>query len=93
MKRLTMMLATGVAAATLVTGCSSTIGNKGGDTTCKEFTAADEKTQNETITKMLTDQGKNEPSNLELSATRAAVSGYCQTLGTPDTKISQAPHL
>ena len=90
MNKILGVVGAGVCVVAVLAGCSS---NKGGDTTCKEFTAADEKTQNETITKMLTDQGKNEPSNLELSATRAAVSGYCQTLGTPDTKISQAPHL
>lgn len=87
------MLGAVLAAGTLVTGCSGTLVNKGGDTTCNDFTAADEKTQNEAINKMLKDEGKNEPSNLELSATRAAVTGYCKTLGTPDTPIKQAPHL
>jgi len=42
---------------------------------------------------MLKDEGKNAPSNIELSATRAAVVGYCKTLGSPDTPISKAPHL
>lgn len=93
MKRWAMMLVTAATAATLVTGCSSSIINKGGDTSCKDFSASDEKTQNETITKMLTDRGKNAPSNLELSATRATVSTYCQTVGSPDTKISAVPHL
>ncbi len=93
MKRFTTMLVTAVAAATLAVGCSSEITNQGGDTACKDFTGFDEKKQNETITKMLKDEGKNEPSNLELSGTRTAVATYCQTLGTPDTKISQAPHL
>lgn len=93
MNRLTMMLVTGLAAGALVTGCSSAVMNQGGDTKCKDFTAADEKTQHETITKMLKDEGKNEPSNLELSGTRVAVQTYCQTVGTPDSTISQTPHL
>lgn len=93
MNRWTTMLATALTATALLTGCSGTVLNKGGDTTCQDFTAADEKTQNETLNKMLKDEGKNAPSNIELSATRAAVVGYCKTLGSPDTPISKAPHL
>lgn len=93
MMRMQMILASGVAAATLLTGCSTAVMNSGGDTTCKDFTAADEKRQNESITKMLTDEGKSAPANLELAGTRIAVQTYCQTVGTPDSKISQAPHM
>jgi acid stress chaperone HdeA len=93
MKRFTTLLMSALAAATLATACSSTVINQGGDTKCKDFTAADEKKQNEAVTKMLTDEGKNEPSNLELSGTRLAVQTYCQTVATPDSKISEAPHL
>ena len=39
------------------------------------------------------DEGKNEPSNLELTGRRLVVQTYCQTVGSPDAKISQAPHL
>ena len=93
MNRLTTLLAAGFAAAALATGCSSTIANQGGDTKCKDFTSADEKTQNEAITKMLKDEGKNEPANLELTGTRLAVQTYCQTAGAQDTRISEAPHV
>ena len=93
MKRMQMILVSGLTAAAVLSGCSSAVMNSGGDTTCKDFVAADEKTQNETITKMLTDEGKNEPANLELTGTRMAVQTYCQTVGTPDAKISQVPHL
>jgi acid stress chaperone HdeA len=93
MTRLQMFLVSGLATAALLTGCSTALGNQGGDTKCKDFTSADEKTQNEAITKMLKDEGKNEPANLELTGTRLAVQTYCQTAGTQDTKISQAPHL
>lgn len=92
MTRVQMILVSGMAVAAVVSGCSSVM-NSGGDTTCKDFTAADEKTQNETITKMIKDEGKNEPSNLELTGRRLAVQTYCQTVGTPDAKISQVPHL
>ena len=45
MNRWTTMLATALTATALLTGCSGTVLNKGGDTTCQDFTAADEKTQ------------------------------------------------
>jgi acid stress chaperone HdeA len=77
----------------LFSGCSaSEVINTGGDTKCKDFTTQDEKKQNDEVTKMLKDKSGVQPTNLEISATRLSASTYCQTLGTPDTKISQAPH-
>jgi acid stress chaperone HdeA len=93
MNRLMTLVITGCAAAAVATGCSSGVINQGGDTKCEDFIGFDDKKQNETISKMLTDEGKNEPSNIELTATRTAVQTYCQTVGTPDTPIKQAPHL
>jgi acid stress chaperone HdeA len=83
-----------IAIATLLfSGCSaSEVINTGGDTKCKDFTTQDEKKQNDEVTKMLKDKSGVQPNNLEISATRLSASTYCQTLGTPDTKISQAPH-
>jgi acid stress chaperone HdeA len=80
-------------AAVLLSGCSaSQIINTGGDTKCKDFKAQDEKKQDSEISKMLKDKSGNEPNNLEVSATRASALVYCQTVGTPDSKISEAPH-
>jgi acid stress chaperone HdeA len=80
-------------AALLLGGCSaSQIINTGGDTKCKDFTTQDEKKQNDEVSKMLKDQHGTDPSNLEISATRLSAATYCQTLGKPDTKISEAPH-
>lgn len=83
-----------IAIALLVlSGCSaSQIINTGGDTKCKDFTTQDEKKQNEEISKMLKDKSGAEPSSLEISATRLSVTTYCQTVGKPDSKISEAPH-
>jgi acid stress chaperone HdeA len=79
--------------ALLLSGCNaSQVVNTGGDTKCKDFTQQDEKKQNEEMSKMIKDRGGAEPSNIELSATRLSVMTYCQTMGTPDSKISQAPH-
>ena len=77
----------------LFSGCSaSQIINTGGDTKCRDFTTQDEKKQNEEISKMLKDKSGAEPNNLEISATRLSASTYCKTLGSPDSKISEAPH-
>ncbi len=77
----------------LFSGCSaSQVVNTGGDTKCKDFTTQDEKKQNEEVSKMLKDKSGAEPSNLELSATRISASTWCSTVGTPDSKISEAPH-
>lgn len=77
----------------LFSGCSaSEVINTGGDTKCKDFVAQDEKKQDEEISKMLKDKSGADPSNLEISATRVSASAFCQTLGTPESKISEAPH-
>ena len=80
-------------AALLLNGCSaSQIINTGGDTKCSDFKGQDEKKQDSEVSKMLKDKSGAEPSNLEVSATRASALLYCQTVGTPDSKISDAPH-
>jgi acid stress chaperone HdeA len=82
-----------VIAALMFSGCSaSQIINTGGDTKCKDFTTQDEKKQNEEVSKMLKDKSGAEPNNLEVSATRMSALAYCQTVGKPDSKISEAPH-
>jgi acid stress chaperone HdeA len=81
------------AAAILLSGCSaSQIVNTGGDTKCKDFTTQDEKKQNDEISKMLKDKSGQDPTNLQISATRLSAQTWCQTLGTPDSKISESPH-
>ncbi|ORW05894.1 hypothetical protein [Mycobacterium kyorinense] len=80
-------------AALLFSGCSaSQIVNTGGDTKCKDFTTQDEKKQNEEISKMLKDKNGTDPTGIELTATRLSATTYCQTIGKPDSKISEAPH-
>lgn len=73
--------------------CSaSQIVNTGGDTKCKDFTTQDQKKQNDEVSKMLKDKSGTDPNNMEISATRLSALTYCQTVGKPDTKISEAPH-
>ena len=80
-------------AAVMLGGCSaSQILNTGGDTKCKDFTSQDEKKQDSEVSKMLKDKSGADPSNLEITATRTSASLYCQTIGKPDSKISEAPH-
>src|ERR1700720_1580829 len=85
--------ATVAIAVLLSSACSvSQVINTGGDTKCKDFTTQDEKKQNDEVGKMLKDKSGTDPSNLEISATRLSAMAYCQTVGKPDTKISEAPH-
>ncbi len=94
----TGLAAAGVLTAFLVSGtfvlggCSSVskVINKGGDTTCGEFNSHDEEKQRSEVSKMLKDKKGKEPSNMELSATRVAVSAYCKTIGKDSDKISNA---
>lgn len=82
-----------VIAALMFSGCSaSEVINTGGDTKCKDFTTQDEKKQNEEVSKMLKDKSGADPASIEISATRLSAATYCQTLGKPDSKISEAPH-
>lgn len=82
-----------VIATLMFSGCSaSKVINTGGDTKCKDFTTQDEKKQSEEVSKMLKDKNGAEPSSLEINATRLSAQTYCQTLGKPDSKISEAPH-
>jgi acid stress chaperone HdeA len=77
----------------LFSGCSaSNVINTGGDTKCKDFVTQDDKKQGEEVSKMLKDKSGADPTNLEISATRLSAMTYCQTIGKPDTKISEAPH-
>ena len=77
----------------LSSACSaSQIINTGGDTKCKDFTTQDEKKQSDEVSKMLKDRGGTDPTNLQISATRVSALGYCQIVGKPDSKISEAPH-
>jgi acid stress chaperone HdeA len=91
MKR-TVATATAIAALLLSSCSASQILNTGGDTKCKDFTTQDEKKQDQEISKMLKDKSGAEPSNLEITATRVSAAAYCQTIGKPDSKISEAPH-
>ena len=77
----------------LFNACSaSTIINTGGNTKCKDFTAQDQKKQDDEVSKMLKDKSSSDPNNMEISATRLSALTYCQTVGKQDTKISEAPH-
>jgi acid stress chaperone HdeA len=85
--------ATLVIAMLLFTGCSpAQVINTGGDTKCNDFTTQDQKKQNEEISKMLKDKSGTDPTDVEISTTRISAATYCQTVGKPDSKISEAPH-
>lgn len=93
MKRIVYSVLAASAATAVISGCSaSEVINTGGDTKCKDFVTQDEKKQNDEVSKMLKDSSGKDPTNLEITATKTSVLLYCKTLGTQDTKISEAPH-
>src|SRR5699024_5229240 len=81
-----------VVAAGVFGGCSAVreMTNRGGDTSCKDFNSHDEEKQKSEVSKMLKDQNGEQASHLQISATRVAVEAYCKTIGTDDSKISDA---
>jgi acid stress chaperone HdeA len=91
MKRSVRVLLMGVVAGVMLVGCSPAV--MGGDTTCKDFLGADQQTQEEAVAKMLKDERGRNPATLETTGTRLSVLAFCQTLGTQDSKIKEAPHL
>jgi acid stress chaperone HdeA len=93
MKRIVYSVLAATAATAVISGCSaSEVINTGGDTKCKDFVTQDEKKQNDEVSKMLKDSSGKDPTNLEITATKTSVLLYCKTLGSQDTKISEAPH-
>ena len=93
MKRIVFSILAASAATAVISGCSaSEVVNTGGDTKCKDFLTQDEKKQNDEVSKMLKDKSGQDPTNLEITATKTSVMVYCQALGQEDTKISEAPH-
>jgi acid stress chaperone HdeA len=91
MKRSAGVLFAGLVAGVMLVGCSPSV--MGGDTTCKDFLGADEKTQTDAVAKMLKDEKGTDAAQLEITGTRLSVSTFCQTAGKQDSKIKEAPHL
>ncbi len=90
--KFTTGLMTACAAAALLVGCSAP-SITGGDTSCKDFLGADEKTQTDAVAKMLKDEKGQDAAQLEITGTRLSVQTFCQTAGKQDSKIKEAPHL
>ena len=91
MKRSASVWVSGVIAGVVLAGCSPSV--TGGDTKCKDFLSADQSTQTEAVSKMLKDEKGADAASLEITGTRLSVQTWCQSLGTPDSKIKEAPHL
>ena len=91
MTRSARVLFSGLVVGVMLVGCSPAV--MGGDTTCKDFIAADQNTQEEAVAKMLKDEKGRNPATLETTGTRLSVLAFCQTVGTQDSKIKEAPHL
>jgi acid stress chaperone HdeA len=74
-------------------GCSAAqVVNTGGDTKCQDFTTQNQKSKTTRSARCARTRTAVKPNNLEITATRMSAVTYCQTAGTPDGKISEAPH-
>jgi acid stress chaperone HdeA len=90
MKRSAALLASGLIAGAALVWCSPAV--TGGDTSCKDYSGADDKTQNDAVSKMLKDEKGTDATQIEITATKLAVGTWCSSLGKPDSKIKEAPH-
>ena len=91
-----MTVTTGVVAATmalsaLLSGCGAKV--EGGDTSCKDYLAANDADQQTAVSKMLKDEKGTDAAQLEITGTKLSVQTFCQTAGKQDSKIKEAPHL
>ena len=91
-----MTVTTGVVAATmalsaLLSGCGAKV--EGGDTSCKDYLAANDADQQTAVSKMLKDEKGTDADQLEITGTKLSVQTFCQTAGKEDSKIKEAPHL
>jgi acid stress chaperone HdeA len=94
LKRMTVMtsvVAAAVALSALVSGCGAKV--EGGDTTCKDYIAANDADQQTAVSKMLKDEKGTDAAQLEITGTKLSVQTFCQTAGKEDSKIREAPHL
>lgn len=88
---LTSVAAAGVALSALLSGCGAKA--EGGDTSCKDFIAANDADQQTAVSKMLKDEKGSDPAQLAITGSKLAVQTFCQTAGKEDSKIKEAPHL
>lgn len=91
MKAMTGIAAVGIAVGTLLSGCGAKV--EGGDTTCKDYLAANDADQQTAVSKMLKDEKGADATQLEITATKLSVGTFCQTAGKEDSTIKEAPHL
>jgi acid stress chaperone HdeA len=91
MKAMTGVVAASMALGALLSGCGAKV--EGGDTSCKDYMAANDSDQQTAVSKMLKDEKGTEAAQLEITGTKLSVQTFCQSAGKEDSKIKEAPHL
>jgi len=91
MKVMTSIVAAGLASGALLTGCGAKA--EGGDTECKDYLSANDQDKQAAVSKMLKDEKGTDASQLEITGTKLSVQTFCQTAGTENSTIKEAPHL
>ncbi|SDZ75398.1 acid stress chaperone HdeA [Bowdeniella nasicola] len=89
MRKPTTLLA-GVLALALLAGAGGCAGAKhaGGNTTCKDYLTLDKGDKRDAIKAFLSDSGKSDPSNAEISLSVMSATLYCKTAGSDSDPIS-----
>ncbi len=88
---MTSVVAAGLTCGALLSGCGAKV--EGGDTSCKEYLAANDADQQTAVSKMLKDEKGTDAAQLVITGTKLSVQTFCQTAGKEDSKIKEAPHL
>lgn len=86
-KKLGGMLAAMAATMGLVAGCGGA-GNNGGDTTCEAFLEMSGSDQKAVVKKFMEDEGRD-MSGLSVNITLGSAKLFCNTVGSPDSKIRE----
>ncbi|MFS4488423.1 hypothetical protein [Dietzia kunjamensis] len=64
--------------------------NKGGDTTCGDYTEMAPEDQREVITTFLDEKGQSDPAGMEVTLNQEAAKLYCSALGQTSDPIRNA---
>ena len=74
-----------VASALALSACGSP--GAGGDTSCGDFREMSKSDQTVVIKDFLSEKGKSDPSNFEITANRLSAAAYCETAGSDSSPI------
>lgn len=78
----------GLVAILALSGCSAAE-NKGGDTTCGEYSALSSSEQDEVIKEFFEQKGESDPANGSIMVSKQSARLFCATAGSDSSLISE----